>query len=184
MRIIAGKCKGRRLSAVKGMETRPTADRVKEAVFSVIGSRVVEARILDVFAGTGSIALEALSRGAGYALLFEKSGDAAKIIAKNISDCGFEENSKLLRGDSLKNLSLLKDEKFEIIYIDPPYQSDLLPKALKLVAEKGLLAQEGLLITETQKNISLPDKAGNILLKRETSYGDTKIGYYCYPNRE
>ena len=146
MRIIAGKAKGRTLATLKGMHTRPTADRVKEAIFSVLGDRVSDARVLDAFAGSGALGLEAISRGAAEAWFMEKDRAAAEICAKNIAALGFFA-CHLLRGDCLKLLPKLSSAGepacFDLIFADPPYNRGLLNPLLSLIAEDGWLSKTG-----------------------------------------
>ena len=133
MRIIAGQNRGKKLKSVPGMKTRPTADRVKEAVFSSIDPVLYGSRFLDVFSGTGSIALEAVSRGAAEAVLLEKDGQALQVIQDNVAACEQQQRCTVLRGDSLALLDGLRKQgrQFDLIYVDPPYQSGLYELVLR-----------------------------------------------------
>lgn len=179
MRIIAGENRGKKLKAVPGIKTRPTADRVKEAVFSSIDDRLYGSRFLDVFSGTGNIALEAVSRGAEEAVLLEKDADALKIIQDNVTACRQDTRCTIMRGDSFASMNLLhrQGKQFDIIYVDPPYQGGLYEEVLKNIAEKNLLAQDGLILLECAKNTSLSMENSIFFIYKEKYYGDTCVLY-------
>lgn len=177
MRIIAGSCRGRKLKAVEGLKVRPTADKVKEAVFSAVNAYIYDCEFLDVFGGTGAMALEAVSRGAKEAVILEKDRDAQKTISDNIALCGFAKKCVLLKGDSLQSLEKLGREKrqFDLIYIDPPYQAGLYQNVLEKIAAGNLLKKEGLILTETPREMEvLLDKVPFQIIK-EKYYGICKI---------
>ena len=138
MRIISGIAGGRRLNTLAGHQTRPTADRVKEAMFSVLSPFLEDSRVLDAFAGSGALGLESLSRGAASTCFFEKDRAAADIVAGNLAMCGFE-NGKLFRGDVLKLLPKVKQQQpdlcFDLIFADPPYAAGLLPSLMKAMTQ-------------------------------------------------
>ena len=179
MRIIAGENRGKKLKAVPGLKTRPTADRVKEAVFSSIDDRLYGSRFLDVFSGTGSIALEAVSRGAESAVLLEKDADALQVIQDNVTACRQQERCTIMRGDSLASLNTLsrQGKQFDLIYVDPPYQGGLYEEVLKNIAEKKLLAQDGLILLECAKNTSISMENSIFFIYKEKCYGDTIVLY-------
>jgi len=180
MRIIAGAAKGRRLKTLPGFRTRPTADRVKEAVFSALASRLPGANVLDACAGSGALGLEALSRGAASALFIEADRRAAEIVAENLAALQLP-GGRLLRGDALKLLPRLDpDRPFDLIFLDPPYETGLLPQLLSLIARCRLLAEEGLVIAETKARSReiTPGPAWQLL--RESRYGDTAIHYLSW----
>ena len=179
MRIIAGENRGKKLKAVPGMKTRPTADRVKEAVFSSIDDRLYGSRFLDVFSGTGNIALEAISRGAEEAVLLEKDMDALKVIQDNVTACRQDNRCTIMRGDSFASLNTLsrQGKQFDIIYVDPPYQAGLYEEVLKNIADKDLLAQDGLILLECAKNTSLSIENSIFFIYKEKCYGDTCVLY-------
>ena len=148
MRIIGGKAKGTKLYTLEGINTRPTLDRVKESIFNIIQSDIQDSVVLDLFSGSGAIGLEFLSRGAKKAILCDKSKQAAEIIKKNIAKTHFEEQVKIYNLDfreCIKNLT----EEFDIIYIDPPYESNYIADSLKIIIEQKILKKDGLLIIET-----------------------------------
>ena len=179
MRIIAGENRGKKLKAVPGMKTRPTADRVKEAVFSSIDDRLYGSRFLDGFSGTGNIALEAVSRGAEEAVLLEKDVDALKVIQENVTACRQDARCTIMRGDSIASMNTLsrQGKQFDLIYVDPPYQGGLYEEVLKNIAEKELLAQDGLILLECAKNTSLSIENSIFFIYKEKCYGDTCVLY-------
>jgi len=179
LRIIAGTFGGRKLKSVDGLTTRPTADKIKEAVFSSIGNDIYDANILDVFSGTGSIALEAISRGAKSAVLIEQNKAAQKVILENIRLCGVEEQCLLLKGDSFQILKQLghQNQKFHIIYLDPPYKEGFYESILNIIQEYSLLEKDGLLIAESEKNTSILPKNSLFCIYKEKYYGISKITY-------
>lgn len=150
MKIIAGTAKGRKLKSRKGMDTRPTLANVKESLFSIIQNYVEDSRFLDLFSGTGNIALEALSRGAERAVMIEKDPEALKIIIENINDLGFENKCRAYKNDVIRAVEILgkKKEKFDIIFMDPPYKEELCRKVLKAIRKADILEKNGLIICE------------------------------------
>ncbi len=178
MRIIAGTAGGRRLKTLPGLNTRPTADRVKEAIFSVLGTRVLAARALDLFAGSGALALEALSRGADHAVVVEKSTRAAAVIRENAKLTGLTSKVSLLTRDGLIVLRELEGQVFDLIFLDPPYRQGLAQASLEILAEGNYLASNGVIIVETSREEEMPVELGTITLRKQNRYGDTVIWYY------
>ena len=191
MRVIAGAFKGRRLIAPKGnRDVRPTADRVKESVFSIVRQQIIDANFLDLCAGTGNIGIEALSRGAKHVTFLERDPRCIQIIKQNLRTCGLvagpQARHSLLRRDAVKGISYLQkqDAAFEIIYFDPPYGTDLerIPElyttCLALFAENSLLRTSGTLLVEHAKRFVVPDKVGNLTRSRQAAYGDTVVSFY------
>jgi 16S rRNA (guanine(966)-N(2))-methyltransferase RsmD len=187
MRIIGGKAKGRRLrapgkpTASGGLSIRPTPDPVREALFNILGNSIEGAYLLDVFAGTGAVSVEALSRNAGRATLLESSQRALLLALANLSSCGFSRDFyRILPGDALSSLASLAESKeaFDFIFLDPPYESDLGGKALKIIAQGKLLRERGKMILEhSSREKPVKDQGG---LKRVDSreYGDTTLSFY------
>lgn len=174
MRIIAGSAGGRRLKTLAGRATRPTADRVKEGLFSAIAARIPGARVLDTCAGSGALGLEALSRGAASALFIEADRQAAAITAANIAALGFTE-ARLLRGDALRLLPRV-EESFDLIFLDPPYDIGLLPRLLDLLSRLPLLDAAGLIVAETAAASGEAQHPAFTAIK-QSRYGDTVIHY-------
>lgn len=151
MRIIGGQRRGTKLNTLEGIETRPTLDRVKEALFSKINFDLPDSVVLDLFSGSGALALESLSRGAKKAYLCDSSFKAVKIIEKNIEKTKFEKETVLIPKDYINALEKFKSEniKFDIIFLDPPYKSDYNIKAVDLILKYHLLNEDGIIIVET-----------------------------------
>ena len=199
MRVIAGTFKGRRLVAPKGNRlVRPTTDRVKESVFSILRERVVNANFLDLCAGTGSMGIEALSRGAKHVTFLERDPRCIAVIKQNLDACRITTESDaryyLLCGDLLKGIASLRKRAavFELIYFDPPYgvgsagssqrHLALYTTTLALLAETALLKIGGLLLVEHAKQAVMPDAVGNLHRDRHTRYGDTIVSFYQWEN--
>ena len=180
MRIIAGTCRGRILKAVKGQKTRPTADRVKEAIFNVLAHRVEGTNFLDLFGGTGNIGLEALSRGARQVAFVEKYSGALKVLKANVNECGFTDNVHIFPVDAFKAIEIFKEKnyRFNIIFLDPPYEFKFLEELIARVVDNELLLEQGIVVVETDKNTNLPTSFKNLIKVRENVYGDTKITYF------
>lgn len=149
MRIISGKAKGTKLYTLEGTNTRPTLDRVKESIFNIIQNDIEDAEILDLFAGSGTIGLEFLSRGARNAVLCDKSKDATEIIKRNVQKTHMEEKTQILNLDFETCLDKVKNRQFDIIYIDPPYVTKYILKSIEKIIAQGNLKKEGIMILET-----------------------------------
>ena len=149
MRIISGKARGTKLYTLDGTATRPTLDRVKESLFNIIQNDIEDAEILDLFAGSGAIGLEFLSRGARNAVLCDKSKDATEIIKRNVQKTHMEEKTQILNLDFETCLDKVKNRQFDIIYIDPPYVTKYILKSIEKIIAQGNLKKEGIMILET-----------------------------------
>ena len=188
MRIIAGTAKGRRLQtpSKKGRRVRPTADRAREALFSIIGSEVKGASVLDLYAGTGALGLEALSRGAESALFVDLHNEPLGLIGKNIELCGFSERSRVVRRDLTKGLFFLAEMApamgYDLIFIDPPYGKGLAAKALADLGSSALLAEEGLVVAEEESGSDFADAYQSLQLVDRRRYGDT--GFWLFRPEE
>jgi len=178
MRIIAGKANGRKLKTLQGLSTRPTSDKVKGAIFSVLGDRVADAKVLDLFAGSGALALEALSRGACCAVLVDKSFGACQVIRENCAITGFTSCARVLNKDGEAALRVLEGEIFDLIFIDPPYRLGLSLKSLEFLVRGNYFAPNAVIIVETSREEVLPVEIGNLSLCKQSRYGDTVIRYY------
>lgn len=182
MRIIAGKARGRKLIPPATMETRPTLDRVKEAMFSIIQGYVPDSVVIDVFAGTGSLGLEAASRGAKEVYLVDKSQITFPLLKENIENLKFEDFCTGLNMDSYEALRTLakKDKVFDIIFIDPPYCKEMIPEAIKIVKENKLLKENGIIVTKIDSIEDIYEGFEDIILIRSKKYGNTTICFYKY----
>ena len=179
MRVIAGNTRGTRLSTPRGMQTRPTADRVKEALFSIIQSRYIldGARALDICAGSGALGIEALSRGAESCCFIENDRNALICLKQNLSVTSNTKRADLLEMDVIKALPLLagRGNLFSIIFFDPPYASGLYPAVPEMVSRLPLLDVEGLFVAECTFRNSLPDRHGALIKIDRRVYGDTAL---------
>lgn len=180
MRIIAGKARGHKLIPPATMETRPTLDRVKEAMFSSIQLYIPDAVVVDVFAGTGSLGLEAASRGAKEVYLFDKSDTTFPLLKENVKNLKFEDFCFPMNIDAyvgLKNLAA-KGKQFDIIFIDPPYCREMIPEAMKIVDENNLLKEDGIIVTKIDSIEEIYEGYNNIKLSKSKKYGNTTVCYY------
>lgn len=150
LRVVSGKARGTILYSLQGDNTRPTLDRVKEALFNIIQSKISNAKILDLFAGSGALGIEALSRGAKQVTFCDKSYEAIQVIKKNIAKTHFELQSTIIHSEYKSTLKKLKDE-FDIIFLDPPYKENLVVKAVEGILESGLLSKDGIIVIETDE---------------------------------
>ena len=155
MRIIGGTAKGRRLASFRGMSIRPTTDKVREAIFNILPRPFTFKNVLDLFAGTGAVGIEALSRGAETVTFVDNDPKAVKIIRKNLETCGFSDMASIINMDIQPSLTLLnkKGEQFDLIFIDPPYHASLTGTALHCIEERGLLNKTGILVVESSKRM-------------------------------
>jgi len=182
MRVIAGAAKGRRLQALRGRSVRPTADRVKEAVFSMLGSRfdLEGAVILDLFAGTGALGIEALSRGAARAVFVEQDFDARRVLSANLTACGFGPRARIVPHPAGRALAELagEGERFDGAFMDPPYGRRLAEAALAQLGAGGLLAPGGWVAVEHHVDDRLAEAYGTLRLTASRRYGKTAVALY------
>ena len=179
MRVITGIAKGKRLKPLPSMDVRPTTDRVKEAVFSAIQFDIEGRVFLDLFAGSGQMGIEALSRGAKFSYFVDNSNDAAKICSENIKTVGFENVSQVVRRDADAFLSSCS-EKFDIVFLDPPYKTGLLETSALKVTEK--MKDSGIIICEHPLEETLPESLGVFTLFKKYRYGKICISIYKKEN--
>ena len=151
MRIISGTARGTKLITLNGENTRPTLDRIKESLFNIINKKIIDANVLDLYSGSGAIGLEFASRGAKKVFLCDKSRKAIEIINKNIEKTHLEDKIEIHNSDSILLLDKLSNKKFDIIFIDPPYKTDLIKKSLIKIFKNNLLSAEGIIILETDE---------------------------------
>jgi 16S rRNA (guanine(966)-N(2))-methyltransferase RsmD len=183
LRIISGSAKGRKLADFSGKSIRPTSDRVREAVFSSLFSQLghfTNISVLDLFAGTGAMALEALSRGAESAILVEQSRDAQKVIDKNLKTTKLGARANVLAGHVSQILPQLgaRNDHFKLIFIDPPYADENIVETLQAVNDFGLLQTDGIMCVETADQVTLPTDIGSLTCIDRRKYGSTAISYY------
>lgn len=192
MRIIAGTKKGRKiLSPInKGKitkkgdieATRPTLDRIKESMFNILGHKVYNSDVLDMFAGTGSLGLEALSRGAKSVVFLEKFKETYDILNENINNLAFNENSQSIIADSFIYLEKLFEKKmsFDIIFVDPPYLNDMVKESIDLIVKFNLLKEDGVLVSKYDISEEIYNGKLGLKLKDKRKYGNTYLGFYRY----
>lgn len=180
MRIIAGEAKNRKLKTRKGFDTRPTLESVKESLFSIIAPYLEESIFLDLFSGSGSIALEAISRGAKRAVMIEKDSEALRYIIENIDSLGFTDRCRAYKNDVLRAVEILgkKGEKFDIIFMDPPYQDELCKKVLKEIEKANILKDDGLIICEHHLYENLDDEIASFRKTDERKYNKKILTFY------
>ena len=178
MRVVAGLAKGRRLKTPFGTSIlRPTSDKVREAIFDIIGPDIEDARFLDLFCGTGAVGLEALSRGARSVVFVDNRSSSIDLIKDNISRCGFEKGFEIMQCDALQAIETLsnRQKRFEYIFLDPPYSSDPSIKCLEAISSGNLpLPSAGILIEYSVKK-PIPEKIFDLISQNEYKFGDTMI---------
>lgn len=177
MRVISGSARGRRLKELPGMDTRPTTDQVKESIFNIIQFDVEGRKVLDLFAGTGQMGIEALSRGAAHATFVDLAPAAAKIVRENVELTRFTDVSKVVQSDWRGFLSSCR-EKFDLIFLDPPYRTDMLENAMQTIAAIDILSEHGIMICESPLDKQLPELAAPYEKGKEYRYGKIKVTLY------
>ena len=177
MRVITGSARGRRLKELEGMETRPTTDRVKEGLFNVLQFDIEGRRVLDLFAGTGQLGIECLSRGAASAVFVDKRPDAVKLIRENLKLCDLTDRALVVAGDSMEFLKSVR-EKFDLVLLDPPYQAELLEAAIAHIARHDLLTPHGMMAAEHPEDKTLPALSAPYRMGRTYRYGKIAVTIY------
>ena len=177
MRVITGKARGITLLTPDGMLTRPTSDKVKEALFSIIQFDVPGAKVLDLFGGTGQLGIEALSRGANSAVFVDEREAACKLIRENLKKTRLENDGRVVRSDYLDYLKKCK-EQYDIIILDPPYAEVFLENALKMITEIDILQSGGIIIAERPSGKELPWNFEGFTRSRDYKYGNTLLTFY------
>ncbi|MBO4693354.1 MAG: 16S rRNA (guanine(966)-N(2))-methyltransferase RsmD [Clostridia bacterium] len=176
MRVITGSARGRRLTTLPGTDiVRPTSDKIKEAVFSSIQFDIEGRRVLDLFAGSGQMGIEALSRGAESAVFVDKSAAAIDIVKKNLEVCGFCDNARIVHSDFMSYL-LRSSDIFDIVFLDPPYKSGLLADALRNTVSH--LSNYGMVFCEHPSDIILPESVGEFSISRIFKFGGIFVTMY------
>ena len=179
MRVITGIAKGRRLESVRGLKTRPTADRVKESLFSILGERVSKATFLDLFAGSGAVGIEALSRGAPKAIFIDNERAAVQVIRRNLERVRLADLAEVYNIDVQRATALLAKRglEFGCIFMDPPYAQGKVLETLVAINKAGLAGIDTLIIVEHCRNESVPEEVGVLRRIRVQAYGDTEISF-------
>jgi 16S rRNA (guanine966-N2)-methyltransferase len=187
MRIIAGTFRSRQLKSLKGMALRPTSDKLRETLFNVLGKLVVDARFMDLFAGTGAVGIEALSRGARDAIFVEKHPSAAALIQKNLKSLEIRKNARVLKLDALQALKQIAGEpaaastRIEILFLDPPYaEKAQYAGVLSFLGGANLLAENAVVIAEHQRSLDLPETFGKLERVRLLRQGDAALTFFRF----
>lgn len=187
MRITGGNARGRKLAAPKSGQThiRPTCDRVREALFNILADRVAGSKVLDLFAGTGAIGIEALSRGAAFALFVDQSLEAGRLIETNLRTCFHQPQAAFVQLNlaTAVHLQPLQTRmppatRFDLVFMDPPYQKKLAEHMLAVVQKSNILAPNALVIVEEHRSVILPAKIGFLTILDQRHYGETRVWLY------
>jgi 16S rRNA (guanine(966)-N(2))-methyltransferase RsmD len=183
MRIIAGKAKGRKLKVPKlsrNRRVRPLTDQVREALFNILGERVPDSYFLDLFAGTGAVGIEALSRGARIAIFVELDRAVVSTIRENLDACGLSDSAEVYSLDVLRAIKFLdkKDSRFDVIFLGAPYDSPALEMALELIGGANIINDEGVVVAEHRAKHMIADEFGVLKKARDARYGDTVLSFY------
>ncbi|MEG0855046.1 MAG: 16S rRNA (guanine(966)-N(2))-methyltransferase RsmD [Terrisporobacter sp.] len=180
MRVISGKVRGLKLNAPKNDDVRPTTDRVKESLFNMINSYMIESDILDLFAGTGSLGIECLSRGASRCIFVDSSKESIGIVKSNIKKARMENESVVLNTDfksAIKSLAS-RNAEFDVIFMDPPYYKNMFSDALSAVDNNNLLKEDGIILVEHDTKDKFPNSIGRLYKSKDKKYGGTTITFY------
>lgn len=180
MRVVSGELKGRILKAVPGTTTRPTTDKVKESLFNMIGPYFTGGNGLDLFAGSGGLGIEALSRGLEKVIFVDREGKAVHIVNENLKSCGLEEKAEVYRNDATRALKAIRKRglSFNYIFLDPPYKKQQLVKLLEMIESEQLIHDDGLVVCEHASDIQLPGSIGRLTQARNEKYGMIGITLY------
>ena len=181
MRVITGTARGKKLKTLDNLDIRPTSDMVKEAIFSIIQFDVPEASVLDLFAGSGQLGIEALSRGAKHCVFVEKNRPAYEIVNENLNHCDLKKNSRVLLMDSIEYLKTAKNG-LDIALLDPPYRQGLIEKALPLLDCK--MNEGSIIVCEHEKELTLNDSYGRMKLHKRYKYGKIAVTVYKIPTEK
>lgn len=182
MRIITGRARGLKLATPKSLEVRPTADRVKETVFNIIGTKILGADVLDMFAGTGNLGLESWSRGAKKVVFIDKSAASLQLVTGNIRRCRADSDCAVLKGDALAVVRRLAmaGTRFDLAFCDPPYNKGLAQLSVRALAETAFLKKGGYLIVERSTHDELTDLPACCSLERSSFFGETVVDFLYY----
>ena len=181
MRVITGTARGRKLETLKGDDVRPTTDKIKESIFNIIQFNIEGRKFLDLFAGSGQMGIEALSRGAEKAVFVDKSKQAYNIIVKNLNYTKLNDNAQILNMDSISYLYQC-NMKFDIAFLDPPYRTGILQEALKKIAD--IVNIGGVILCENPYEEEVPEYVGDFRIKKQYKYGKIKITVYSHKDIE
>ncbi|MBQ0137996.1 MAG: 16S rRNA (guanine(966)-N(2))-methyltransferase RsmD [Kurthia sp.] len=186
MRVISGERKGMPLKAVNGVTTRPTTDKVKESLFNILGPTFQGGTVLDLFAGSGGLGIEALSRGMEHGIFIEKDSKAFQNLKENIAKCRYEECTEIYRNDATRALKLLIKREFQadLIFLDPPYKKHMYYDLVKDIIENNVIRPDGIIVCEHDFQLELPAQVETFVKYREEKYGSTIISFYRLSEKE
>jgi len=180
LRVISGFLGGRKIAAPKGLNTRPTSDRVKESLFNILGNFTYEKRVLDLFAGSGALGIEALSRGADFCCFVDKDSSSIKSIKENIQVFGLQSKSEVYQMNYSQALEAFasSNTSFDLIFLDPPYLKNLVNITLKELMNCNILRKGGLIVAEHSKKDNVDVNMQNLIIVKQRQYGDTVLSFY------
>ncbi|PKL01477.1 MAG: 16S rRNA (guanine(966)-N(2))-methyltransferase RsmD [Tenericutes bacterium HGW-Tenericutes-1] len=181
MRVITGTYRGRIIKEVPGELTRPTTDKNKEKIFNILGQYFDGGKVLDLFAGSGALGIEALSRGMDYCVFVDYQGKAIQTIHENLKTLKIDKNhSKVVTSEAMQFMRSYQGEPFDLIILDPPYAKNYIPDLLDMIASRKLLSATGVVLCENDKATTLPDSYANLKKQRESIEGITKFTFYLW----
>jgi 16S rRNA (guanine966-N2)-methyltransferase len=182
LRIISGVLKGKRLSSLKGADIRPTADRTRESIFNIISPKIPNSVVLDLFAGTGALGIEALSRGASYAIFVDTDRNAVSIIEKNILACGLQDRIKIIKADITKKMTAFVNvhSPVNLVFMDPPYNRNLIKPSLNNLSGSLILQKNALIIIEHSVSENIPEFSTEYKITDQRKYGKTLVSFLSY----
>lgn len=182
MRVVSGDCKGRPLKPVPGSSTRPTTDKVKESIFNMIGPYFNGGIGLDLFGGSGSLGVEALSRGIDKVVFIDRDIKAVQTIRKNVETCHFTERAEVYRNDAERALKALFKRKlaFDLIFLDPPYKQQKIKELIELICKNNLIKVNGYIVSEHSEEVALPNKIDSLHKIKCETYGITAVSVFSY----
>lgn len=182
LRIISGRYKGKKLHSVRGLTIRPTADRLRESIFNILSHGVLNAMVLDLFAGTGAMGMEALSRGAESAVFVDNNPEALSVIQRNITSCSFDKQARIIKWDIKENLNCLKlaGTAFDLVFMDPPYNRGMVKPALLNLERTGSLKKGARIVVEHSPLEPIPDPVFIFEIQDRRKYGKTLVSFLTY----
>ncbi|MBP0724793.1 16S rRNA (guanine(966)-N(2))-methyltransferase RsmD [Bacillus sp. RG28] len=182
MRVVSGNCKGLSLKAVPGMSTRPTTDKVKEAMFNIIGPYFEGGLVLDLFGGSGGLGIEALSRGIDRAIFVDREAKAIKTIKENLVTCKLADHAEVYRNDAERAIKAIvkRELQFDLILLDPPYKDQKIISLLRIIDEHNLLHKNGTILIEHATDVELPAEIGNFTRRKAETYGICAVTVYRF----
>jgi len=180
MRVISGTARGTKLKSVEGLSTRPTLDRVKESVFNILNSdiEIRESRVLDLFAGSGALGIEALSRGASRCVFVDKDVASIKIVKENLEKTRLADKADIYMLEAGAAVSRLRGEKFDIVFLDPPYSKDIVPRIIGEIISSGILSGGAVVVVEHDKDDAILDRYGNLAMYKTRQYGGIAVSFF------